>query len=167
MDFIWLNMKSESRRILIRDLIIKGWTYKTIAKYFGISRQRVHQIITGYKSPYKYIKRERKPTVIKLEGRDFLKEKVRIRDNHTCQNCGKIWVPGTRRLDTHHTNFIPSVTEAREYKNNKNMDDMITLCHKCQMNLPEHRKEMSERPFMWEYVIPARINYRLKLTINK
>jgi 5-methylcytosine-specific restriction endonuclease McrA len=26
----------------------------------------------------------------KLEGRDFNREKVRIRDNHTCQKCFKI-----------------------------------------------------------------------------
>src|SRR3989344_3286690 len=37
-----------------------------------------------------------------LEGRDRLRELVRIRDNHTCQKCGKKWIEGTRRLDIHH-----------------------------------------------------------------
>ena len=162
-------MRKESKNILVKDLRSKGWTYKKIGDFLGISKQEVYNIIHYVPHPrLPRIPRPSGPKIRgKLEGRDFLKEKVRMRDNHTCQNCGQIWIPGTRRFDTHHKNFVPSQTEAREYKNNKNMDDMITLCHKCQMNLPEHRKAMKEKPFMWEYVIPARINYRLKPIINQ
>ena len=37
-----------------------------------------------------------------LSGRDRTREKVRIRDNYTCQGCGKKWQKGQRRLDVHH-----------------------------------------------------------------
>jgi len=30
------------------------------------------------------------------------KKSIRERDNHTCQECGKVWEKGTRRLDVHH-----------------------------------------------------------------
>ena len=37
-----------------------------------------------------------------LEGIDFIREKVRARDGYRCQESGKQWEPGQRRLDVHH-----------------------------------------------------------------
>ena len=74
----------------------------------------------------------------KIGGRDRLREQVKIRDNYTCQICGKVWEKGKRKFDVHHLD--------KELENNdscwasKNFDRMITLCHKCHLNL-RHIKE--------------------------
>lgn len=89
----------------------------------------------------------------KLEGRDLIREKVRERDNHTCQICGKIWVTGQRRFDVHHLDVEFEGLD-RMYKGTKrpkgqyaidkaNMGRMVTYCHKCHLNLPHLRKKMS------------------------
>ena len=76
-----------------------------------------------------------------IGGRDILREKVRIRDNHSCQICFKKWKPGQRRFDVHHLNA--KLENNREYKNSKCFDEMITLCHKCHLNLEHIRKKIS------------------------
>ena len=74
-------------------------------------------------------------------SRDRVRELVRIRDDHTCQICGKKWKFGMRRLDVHHKDFDKEKTRACEnYQKEKN--NMTTLCHKCHLNLPEHRESM-------------------------
>ena len=51
-----------------------------------------------------------------------LKEKVRIRDNYTCQECGKIWVEGEEKFISHHIDYD---------KSNHVMWNRITLCRSC------------------------------------
>jgi 5-methylcytosine-specific restriction endonuclease McrA len=75
-----------------------------------------------------------------LEGRDFIREKVRQRDNWTCQKCGKIWEEGTRRLDVHHLD--EKLESNRTYQGSRCLDRMITLCHKCHLNLPHVKKKI-------------------------
>ena len=71
-------------------------------------------------------------------SRDRVRELVRIRDNHTCQICGKIWDFKSRRFDVHHKDCDKNKTmRCDNYENDKN--NLITLCHKCHLNLPEHR----------------------------
>ena len=77
-----------------------------------------------------------------LGGKDRLVELVRIRDNHTCQKCGKVWKEGTRRLDVHHTDEEIEGKLGLKYCNCKDMTKMITLCHKCHLNLPVVKKKM-------------------------
>ena len=83
-------------------------------------------------------------------GRNFIREIVRARDKYTCQDCGKKWKVGQRRLDVHH---LDKDQEGRSKekgviaRDKKNLHRMITLCHKCHYNRPEHRvksKEFSE-----------------------
>lgn len=83
-------------------------------------------------------------TGMKSGSRNRVRELVRIRDNHSCQLCGVQWKPGERRLDVHHKDCLKEKTQycdnyEREQKN------LITLCHTCHLNLPEHRKIMSEK----------------------
>lgn len=70
----------------------------------------------------------------KLEGRDLVREKIRIRDKHTCQHCGKKWEQNTRRLDVFNT-FGPD----RQY----NVDEkkLISLCKSCSLKAVYHRKQ--------------------------
>lgn len=69
-----------------------------------------------------------------LSGLDFTREKVRIRDNHTCQICGKVWIVGKRRFDVHHKDLDSEKTHKYDiYENEK--ENLITLCHKCHLNV--------------------------------
>src|SRR3990167_2052915 len=95
------------------------------------------------------------PTKKGLQGRDYLRELIRIRNKHICQICKKKWKKGNRRFDVHHLNKKfegwdspkknPNGNKTGIYKNDKdNFNKMITLCHKCHLNLPHVRKSMSE-----------------------
>lgn len=97
----------------------------------------------SYKKYQKKIKPfTKKPAhTTELSGRDFTREKVRIRDNHTCQDCKKVWEQGTRRFDVHHLNGLCG-KKSRGYDNSSEMDGLITLCHRCHFNRPEHTKNL-------------------------
>lgn len=82
-----------------------------------------------------------------IEGRDYTREKVRIRDKHTCQFCGKKWLKGKRKLDVHHIDEDKEKT--LQYDSPKESENMITLCHKCHLNVPGHRKKMSKISKEW------------------
>jgi len=83
----------------------------------------------------------RKETGMTTSSRDRNRELVRIRDKHTCQICGRIWKIGERRFDVHHKDCDDSKT--RMVDNLKiEIDNMITLCHKCHLSLPEHKQKM-------------------------
>lgn len=81
-------------------------------------------------------------TGMKTGSRERVRELIRIRDNWACQICGKKWVKGQRRFDIHHKDCKKEKTrQCDNYEKEK--DNMITLCHKCHLNIPEHRKAMS------------------------
>lgn len=80
----------------------------------------------------------------KLFGRNYTREKIRFRDNYTCQVCHIKWKEGSRRLDVHHKDCIKE--KSRQYDSyEKEKDNLITLCHKCHMNLPEHKQQMQKK----------------------
>jgi len=142
------------KRKIAKQLKDKRYTYHEIGTLLGISRQRVHQILTGYKSPSEIkpdtkIPNDWKPNDYhntkgsgNLKGREFSREIVRKRDNHTCQICGKKWKRGDIRLDVHHIDCDRGKT--RKYDKVSEMGNMITLCHKCHLNLPEHKNKMKK-----------------------
>jgi hypothetical protein len=142
----------ENRKLQMVNLKDKKYTYSQIGIIFGISRQRVHAIITGYSSR-KLHPRQITPVFdtlgrpisregITLQGADFTREIIRRRDNYTCQICGRVWQEGQRRFDVHHIDCDPSKT--KQYDNlEKEKNNMITLCHKCHLNIPEHREKMA------------------------
>ncbi len=82
-----------------------------------------------------------------LGGRDWIRELVRIRDKRTCQKCDKKWKGGERRLDVHHLDEdrdgIGNIKGSVKY-DRENMKRLITLCHKCHLNLPRSKKRMKE-----------------------
>jgi 5-methylcytosine-specific restriction endonuclease McrA len=78
-----------------------------------------------------------------LEGLDFIREKVRVRDNHTCQNCLKKWEPGMRRFDIHHLETEMESVKSYNYDKD-NQDKLITLCHKCHLTLPHNVEKMKK-----------------------
>jgi len=76
-----------------------------------------------------------------LQGMDFTREIVRIRDKHTCQSCLKKWKLGRRRFDIHHLNGMCG-KNSRGYDKVADIKGMTTLCHKCHLSLPEVREKM-------------------------
>jgi len=140
----------------------RGQTLQQIGNKYGVTRQRVYQIINdinpnGPPIPPKYhrhfTRAKRKylgfPNVkIKLEGgRDFIRELIRIRDRYTCQKCKKKWLKGRRRFDVHHAD---KKEEGKSHNKNcvsrdkKMLDRMITLCHKCHFQLKCVREKISK-----------------------
>ena len=143
------------KKEICQKLRDKKYTYQQIGDILGVSHQRIHQIITGYRSrplkkktPLKYFHGKTKGSGngidwIKFQGNDYIREFVRKRDNYTCQICNKVWQEGQRRFDVHHINCLASKTN-KKYKNNKNIKQMITLCHKCHLNVKEHKDKHSK-----------------------
>ena len=118
------------RKEIIQNLKNRRYSYRQIGDYLGISRQRVHQIFQQKNG----------------KGfRDSLRELARIRDNHTCQICGKVWREGQRRFDVHHLDENLEGNNGRKCQNNKNLSKMITLCHKCHMSLAIVKNKMRKR----------------------
>lgn len=96
-----MNKQEKLGMIELRE---KGYTYSKIGKLFGLSRQRVHQILSGYD---------------KLNGCDWynkLKQSVLDRDK-SCQKCGS-----AENLVVHHIDGNDR---------NNSLGNLITLCHSC------------------------------------
>lgn len=112
----------------------------------------------------------------RLGGRDRFREIVRLRDNNTCRNCGKVKQEGGRRFDVHHTNGLCGKLTRTFESVKKSTRYVITLCHKCHMGLHENRvKKGSPRKltdgvkssisFLTEQGLSIdRIAWKLKLT---
>ena len=66
-----------------------------------------------------------------------LKERIRIRDRHTCQNCSSVWVEGERLFSPHHIDYD---------KNNHVPWNRITLCNSC------HSKTNTNREYWMDYL---------------
>ena len=102
----------------MKQLKEKGLSYGSIGKIFGISRQRVHQLISGYACP------SRRKKELKYKWLDKLFKSILERDNHKCQICGE------------GANFIHHI-DKDNFNNNPN--NLISICSKCHLEL--HRPE--------------------------
>ena len=136
----------------------QNWTYRKIGNYFNITRQRVHQILNKKScQEFNFINPDLKDWCINngIETtktnitcltnmpncqRERIRELVRIRDNYTCQLCGKKWKEKKRRFDVHHLDNDKE--KSRQCDKLDETDNMLTLCHKCHMNLPAHRNSI-------------------------
>jgi hypothetical protein len=68
----------------------------------------------------------------RFQGREWIRLRVRNRDNFTCQHCGEVWQKGTRQFDVHH---LYELGASRKYDIEEDMSKLITLCHRCHMDL--------------------------------
>mgnify|MGYP007071621094 CR=1 FL=1 len=97
-----------------------------------------------------------------LQGRELARYRVRERDKFTCQDCGlkrtnefviesnKKFGSGVSKgkiksLDVHHINGMCG-KKSKGYDSVKDLTGMITLCHKCHFNRPEHKVQSED----WE-----------------
>lgn len=146
----------DERRALITELRQRRMSYRAIGKMLGVSRSRVHQLDHGI-NKHRIIPVTRVPSGWKpagnalisqvdskrLSGRDFLREKVRVRDNHMCQICLKKWKVGMIRFDVHHLNPEMEGGNTSYSLDVENLDQMITLCHKCHLRLEHLRHRVT------------------------
>lgn len=67
-----------------------------------------------------------------MQGRDYVRELVRVRDSHTCQMCFAIWLSknGKKRFDVHHLNGLCGKKSLGVDKV-KDIPNLTTLCHRC------------------------------------
>lgn len=95
-----------------------------------IRPKKVHVKIN--KEEKQYIKKVKsfEPESWRKNGLDFIRQKVRDRDNNTCIICNEIWIEGCRRFDVHHKEVHEGRNARYSYDKN-NMDKLITICHGC------------------------------------
>ena len=87
------------------------------------------------------------------DGRERTRELVRMRDKHKCQDCGfrrfttsvvrynkklKTLKGKKKSLDIHHLNGLCG-KKSKSYDKVEDIQNLITLCHKCHYNRPEHK----------------------------
>lgn len=115
------------------------YTLKEIGEMFGVSHQAIqNKIKKGF--PRETIRKYKDALGDKFQGRDRARELARVRDNHTCQNCGRKWVEGERRLDIHHLNGLCGKL-SQSYDKTDDLSGLITLCHKCHFNRYDHSRK--------------------------
>lgn len=84
-----------------------------------------------------------------MQGMDYTRELVRIRDKYTCLKCAKKWKRGNRRFDVHHLGGLCG-RFSRSYDKVEDMGNLVTLCHKCHLNLPEVTEKMRNKSGRWK-----------------
>ena len=118
------------------------------------TKAKISVAISGGNNP-NFGKRRSEETRAKLEGEkcnwwqggiknipygpgntEELKEKIRIRDNYTCQECGRVWNGKEKKFHPHHINHS---------KTNHIMWNRITLCNSCHPKTNNNRKYWMER----------------------
>jgi hypothetical protein len=88
-----------------------------------------------------------------MGGREHTRKQVRERDGHKCRDCGFRRTPQMvanhnenlptligriKSLDVHHLDGFCG-KKSRSYDRVSEIHKLITLCHKCHYNRPEHR----------------------------
>lgn len=126
--------------LAINVLLKEGWDIPKIAKLYNTYHGRISSLIKKPKIQ-KTIRQNRLPELSNFTGREYTRELVRIRDKHTCQKCRKKWsknkILKQRRFDVHHLNGLCG-KKSRGYDKIADIDGLVTLCHKCHFNHPEH-----------------------------
>jgi hypothetical protein len=129
----------------ILEMRSKRFTFQEIGKKFNLTKERVRQIeIYLTKRTTRKGGQLLKPKLIGT-GREHTREKARIRDKHTCQDCGKKWIKNKRKFDVHHLNKQCG-KKSRGYDKVSEIKGLVTLCHKCHFNRPEHASRKLSLP---------------------
>lgn len=159
-----LNLRKE-KMIKMRN---NGETLKVIGDHFKVSRERVRQIISGIGGSTQRLKKALQCPACGIrfivwegerdqrkncdfctaylkdnQGREYVRALVRLRDDFTCQECGLKMTPkqakekNKRLFDIHHLGSLCG-KKSRSYDRVKDMKNLITLCHRCHFNRPDH-----------------------------
>ncbi len=141
------------RKQKIIELRNSGKSFTEIGKIYKISRQRAQQVFSSKKVSKPRVSKYTSAGlsyIIPLEGRERNRELVRVRDNHTCQDCGFrltyktvqktnskiVGLKGKiKSLDIHHTKGLCG-KKSTGYDKINELKNLVTLCHKCHYNRP-------------------------------
>lgn len=105
---MWYNKSMENRKEKMQEMRDRGFSYSQIASVWSISRQRVHQILSGY---------ERNLKALGNGWYGTMRTIVMARDNNKCTKCGS-----AKHLVIHHL----------DHNDNHNGEmNLITLCSSC------------------------------------
>lgn len=143
----------------------EGISFSRIGIIYKVSRQRIHQILTkpkllAYCCNCKNLLTEGRrkwctdcrDITTGRGGRELIRDTVRKRDNYTCQDCGfvrnvehvrkynkniKTLKGKIKSLDIHHLEGLCG-KRSKSCDKIEDMHLLITLCHKCHYNRPEH-----------------------------
>ena len=110
-----LVSRKKKRTEKMKRLRKEEMSYEKIGKLFNISRQRVHQIVSGYILPWK-----RKKNKNKYKKINKILQSIRVRDKN-CRFCN-----GKYNLIVHHIDG--------NWKNMK-LSNLILLCNLCHLKL--------------------------------
>lgn len=102
----------------------RGYSYAAIGKLYGVSRQRVHQLISGYGRNLRNLQNSKNGWYRQIH------DSVIKRDESKCQKCG-----ATKDLLVHHIDGNVA---------NNAFHNLITLCNNCHLDL--HRPKGKKNP---------------------
>lgn len=135
---IWLQERPYTQEeYLIEEYVKKERSAKSIGDDFGVSSDTIYH----WMDRHGIERRERKDRTGDLApnwkggfASDYgsnwkrMRDRVRKRDNHTCQDCGHEWVQGETRLDVHH---ITPIKKFDQPEKANTLENLITLCRTC------------------------------------
>lgn len=135
----------------------RGWTYRRIARRYSTTPAYVYERLKL--GPPKSRVRNGNSVLLekykisrKIGGRERTRMLVRIRDKFTCQDCKKVrglrevrnhnsqinGLSGKIKLfDVHHLQGLCG-KKSRVYDRVTDIHGLVTLCHRCHYNRPEH-----------------------------
>ena len=118
----YVNIVAMDRIKRMQHLRDKGLSYQQIGQLYHLSRQRVHQLISGYTLLSSSLR-------TKIGWYPQIKAAVLERDNNQCVKCGS-----AENLVLHHI-------DGNDKHNN--IDNLVTLCSNCHLDL--HRPKIGTR----------------------
>ena len=95
---------------------------------FGCRIKGQSKFLVGEKANAYVHGKSKEPYTIKFNN--FIKEQIRIRDNHKCQLCGVPQLECIRKLSVHHIDYN---------KSHANLKKLITLCNSCNGKVNSNR----------------------------
>ncbi len=120
----------------IKELMCKGLCKSCYLKAYRESPENKDRIA---KAKAQWYQRQTKESRYLIRNREYFsgqRDKVLLRDNYTCQNCG-----GTKHLTVHHKDGKGrSVVKTDR---NNSLRNLITLCRSCHINI--HRHEIQKQ----------------------
>jgi len=123
-----LNLKDNPS--LVNGIKLKTEKLLSRKKIISILKKKISE--NQKKRPVKqYLYNIAQTTGLTVGSRDRFREIIRLRDNHTCQWCGRKWKEGERKFDV--CNIFGDNNHAKSVNNNSKVQ--ITLCHQCNLTL--------------------------------
>jgi hypothetical protein len=97
-------------------------------------KRKARELEKEEKKRLRGIKVKREVKVKTLQGRDFIRERIRALDKYKCRLCGREWKVGERRFDVHH--LEKGIGNERSYSYSaKEIKKLITLDHTCHTSI--------------------------------